>query len=61
MKNLLERFTKNYFTKTTQEKFKIQEIIKRKGKKLSVKWKRYDNSFNSQIDKTDVIESNSII
>ena len=60
MKRLLERFTKNNFTETNREKFKIRETIKRKGKKLYVKWKGYDNSLNSWIDKTDVIESNSI-
>ena len=60
MKKLLERFTKNNFTETNREKFKIRETIKRKGKKLYVKWKGYDNSLNIWIDKTDVIESNSI-
>ena len=60
MKRLLERFTKNNFTETNREKFNIRETIKRKGKKLYVKWKGYDNSLNSWIDKTDVIESNSI-
>ena len=60
MKKLLERFTKNSFTETNREKFKIRETVKRKGKKLYVKWKGYDNSLNSWIDKTDVIESNSI-
>ena len=60
MKILLERFTKNNFTETNREKFKIRETIKRKGKKLYIKWKGYDNSLNSWIDKTDVIESNSI-
>ena len=60
MKKLLERFTKNNFTETNREKFKIRETIKRKGKKLYVKWKGYDNSLNSWIDKTAVIESNSI-
>ena len=28
-----------------------KKIIKRKGDKLYVKWKGYDNSFNSWIDK----------
>ena len=60
MKRLLERFTKNNFTETNREKFNIRETIKRKGKKLYVKWKGYDNSLNIWIDKTDVIESNSI-
>ena len=30
-----------------QEKFWIEKVSKRKGDKLYVKWKRYDNSFNS--------------
>ena len=28
---------------------------KRKGDKLYVKWKGYDNSFNSWIDKKDIV------
>ena len=30
-----------------------EKVIKRKGDKLYVKWKGYDNSFNSWIDKKD--------
>ena len=41
--------------KTDQTKFKIEKVIKRKGAKLYVKWKGYDNSFNSQIDKKDIV------
>ena len=41
--------------KTSQEKFRIEKVIKRKGDKLYVKWKGYDNSFNSWIDKKDLI------
>ena len=33
--------------KTNQKEFRIEKIIKKKGNKLYVKWKRYDNSFNS--------------
>ena len=40
--------------KTNQEKFRIEEIIKRKVYKLYVKWKVYDNSFNSWIHKKDL-------
>ena len=39
--------------KTNQTQFRIEKIIKRKGDKLYVKQKGYDNSFNSQIDKED--------
>ena len=37
--------------KTSQEKFRIEKVLKIKGDKLYVKWKRYDNSFNNWIDK----------
>ena len=37
--------------KTSQEKFRIEKVLKRKGDKLYVKWKGYDNRFNSWIDK----------
>ena len=30
-------------------------MIKRKGDKLYVKWNGYDNSFNSWIDKNDLV------
>ena len=39
--------------KTSQEEFKIEKVTKRKGDKIYVKWKGYDNSFNSWIDKKD--------
>ena len=47
---------KKKMQKTTQEKFRIEKVIKRKGDKIYVKWKGYDNSFNSSIDKTDIIK-----
>ena len=37
--------------KTNQKEFRIEKVIKKKGNKLYVKWKGYDNSFNSWIDK----------
>ena len=36
---------------TNQREFRVEKVIKRKGDKLYVKWKGYDNSFNSWIDK----------
>ena len=42
-KKLLERFTKMNCKKTNQEEFRIETIIKKKGNKLYVKWKRYNN------------------
>ena len=51
MKKLLKVFTKKNCKKTSQEKFRIEKVLKRKGDKLYVKWKGYDNRFNSWIDK----------
>ena len=49
-KKLLEHFTKKNHKKTKQKELRVEEVIKRKGDKLYVKWKGYDNSFNSWID-----------
>ena len=41
--------------KTNQQEFRIEKEMKNKGYKLYVKWKGYDSSFNSWIDKKDLI------
>ena len=41
--------------KTNQQKFRIKKVIKKKGDKLFVKWKGCDSSFNSWIDKKDLV------
>ena len=46
-------FYENELPKTNQEELLIEKVIKRKGDKLDVKWKGYDNSFNIWIDKKD--------
>ena len=33
--------------KTNKKEFRIEKVLKRKGDKLCVKWKGYNNSFNS--------------
>ena len=38
-----------------KKKFRKEKVIKRKGDKLYVKWKGYNNSFNSWIEKKDLI------
>ena len=48
-------FYEKELQKTNQKKFRIEKVIKRKGDKLYVKWKGYDNSFNSWIDKKDLV------
>ena len=37
------------------KKFRIEKVLKRKGDKLYAKWKGYDNSFNSWINKKDIV------
>ena len=51
---IIGTFYEKELQKTNQEKFKIDKIIKRKGDKLYVKWKVYDSSLNSWIDKKDI-------
>ena len=48
-------FYENELQRTSQEEFRIEELIRKTGDKLYVKWKRYDNSFNSWIDKKDLV------
>ena len=48
-------FYKKELEKTSQEGFRIEKVLKRKDDKLYVKWKGYDNRFNSWIDKEDLI------
>ena len=48
-------FYEKELQKTNQNKYRIEKVIKRKGDKLYVKWKGYDNSFNSWIDKKDIV------
>ena len=48
-------FYKKELQKTNQKEFRIEKVIKRKGDKLYVKWKGYNNSFNSWIDKKDLV------
>ena len=48
-------FYENELQRTNQQKFRIEKVIKRKGDKLYVKRKRYDSSFNSWIDKKDLV------
>ena len=47
-------FHENELQKTNPKEFRIEKVIKRKGDKLYVKWKGYNNSFNSWIDKKDL-------
>ena len=52
---LLEPFTKKNCKKQIKKSSELIEVIKRKGNKLYAKWKGYNNSFNSWIDKKDIV------
>ena len=52
---IIGTFYENELQKTKQNEFRIDKVIKRKGDELYVKWKGYDNSFNSRIDKKDIV------
>ena len=46
---------KKELQKTNQTEFRVEKMIKKEGDKLYVMWKGYDNSFESWIDKKDII------
>ena len=50
----LEKFTEK-LQKTNQKELRVEKLIKGKDKKLYVKWKGYDSSFNSWIDNKDIV------
>ena len=54
-----EEITGSFYEKelqnTNQKEFTIEKALKSKGDKLHVKWKGYDNRFNSWINKKDIV------
>ena len=48
---IVDSFYEKELQKTNQKEFRIEKVIKSKGNKLYVKWKGYNNSFNSWMDK----------
>ena len=50
-----EEIIGTFYENELQKEFKIEKVLKKKGDKLYVKWKGYDNSFNSWIDKKDIV------
>ena len=51
---IIGTFYENDHQKTNQKEFSIKKVIKQKGDKLYVKWKGYNNSFYSWINKNDI-------
>ena len=49
-------FYEKKFQKKNQTEFIVEKVIKEKGGKSYIKWKGYDNSFNSWIDEEDMIQ-----
>ena len=52
---IIRTFYEKELQKINQKDFRIEKLLKKKGDKLYVKWKAYDNSFNSWIDKKDLV------
>ena len=52
---IIGTFYEKELQKTNQEEFRIEKVIQKKRNKLYVKWKGYDSSFKSWIDKKDLV------
>ena len=52
---IIGTFYEKELQKTNEKEFRIEKVIERKGDKLHVTWKGYDNSFKSWIDKKDLV------
>ena len=51
LEEIVGTFYENNLQKADQKDFRIEKLSKRKDGKLYVKWKGYDNCFNSRIEK----------
>ena len=56
-KEIVRMFYEKESQKTNQKEFRTEKVIKKKGCKLYVKWKGYDNSFNSWVDNLTAVEN----
>ena len=52
---IIGTFYEKELQKTNKQEFRIEKLIKKKGDKLYVKWKGYDSSFDSWIDKKGLL------
>ena len=52
---MFRTFYEKELQKPNPKEFKVEKVIQRKDDKLYVKWKGYDNSFNSWTDKKDIV------
>ena len=49
-------FCEKEFQKSNKKEFRTEKVIRRKENKLYLNWKGFNNSFNSWIDKKDLIK-----
>ena len=49
-------FYEQELQKTTQEMFRIEKVIRRKGDKSLIKWVGYPDEFNSRVDNKDSVK-----
>ena len=54
-KEIVRTFYEKELQKSNRKEFRAEKVIRRKGDKLYIKWKGYDNSFNSCNDKKDIV------
>ena len=52
---IVRTFYEKELEKTNQKEFKVEKVLNRKGDKIFIKWKGYDSSFNSWLDKKGII------
>ena len=55
IKKIAVSFYDKELQRTNQKEFRIEKILKRKGNEFYVKWKGYNNSFNSWINKKGIV------
>ena len=51
LEEIVGTFYESKLQKTDQKDIRIEKLSKRKDEKLYLKWKGYDNCFNSRIEK----------
>ena len=52
---IIRTFYEKELQKTNKKEFRIEQVLRKKGDKLYVKWKGYNNLFNSWIDRKDLV------
>ena len=52
---IIGTFYENELQKTNQQEFRIEKVIRKKCDKFYLNWKGYGSSFNSWIDKKDLV------